>query len=314
MATMKAVRIHSYGGPEVLAYEGVPRPEPADGEVLVRVKAAGVNPVDWKIRDGSMKGWLQLRLPAVLGCDLAGVVEAVGTGVSGFRPGDEVFAYTPMTRDGAYADFAVVKQDELAHKPKTVGFNEAAALPVATLTAWGALFDRGGLRAGQRALVHAAAGGVGSAGVQLAKAKGAWVAGTASARNLGFVRELGADQPIDYTAGPFEDAVKDVDVVFDTIGGDTQRRSLGVLKPGGILVSIVEPPSAEEAAARGVRAEFFGVSPDGRRLAEVARLVDGGKLKAHVETVLPLKEVRKAHELSQTGRTRGKIVLVPAGA
>jgi NADPH:quinone reductase-like Zn-dependent oxidoreductase len=309
MATMKAVRIHSYGGPEVLTYEDAPRPSAGAGQVLIRVEAAGVNPVDWKIRDGALQAMLRHRLPLVLGWDVAGVVEAAGPGVTRFKPGDTVFAYLDLSRDGAYAEYAVAAEDEVATKPAAVDFVAAAALPVAALTSWQALFDQAHLAAGQKVLIHAASGGVGSVAVQLARWKGAHVVGTASGRNADFVRRLGADEFIDYTAGRFEDRVRDADVVFDTVGGETQERSFAVLRKGGVLVSIVSPPAPEKAAAHGVRALWFGAQPSGRQLAEVARLVDGGKVRPQVEAVLPLAEARRAHEQSQTGRTRGKIVL-----
>jgi len=309
MKTMKAVRIQRYGGLEVLAYEDVLRPEPAADEVLIRVHAAGVNPVDWKIRDGYAKERFQHRLPHILGCDLAGVVESTGADVSQLQPGDAVYGYISLFREGSYAEFTIAKPTEIARKPDTLDFLQAAAVPVGALTAWQALFDIADLTAGQTVLIHAAAGGVGSMAVQLAKAKGARVIGTASARNADFVRELGVDEAIDYTAVRFEDAVSEVDVVFDTIGGETQARSFDVLKPRGVLVSAVSPPAAETAAARGVRATMVGVQPNAAQLTEIAAFIDAGKVKPFVETVLPLSETARAHELSQSGRTRGKIVL-----
>ncbi len=309
MTTMKAVRIHSYGGPEVSRYEDAPRPEPATGETLVRIQAAAVNPVDWMIRNGYGKEWWRHQMPLTLGCEYAGVVEAVGTGVSHVKPGDEVFGFINLVNNGAYAEFAVAREAEVALKPKSLDFIKAAALPVAALTSWQALFDIGKLVAGQKALIHAAAGGVGSIAVQLAKAKGAVVLGTASARNLDFLRQLGVDQAIDYTAVRFEDVARDVDVVFDTIGGDTQQRSFTALKPGGALVSAVSPPAQEQAAAHGVNAAMVQVQPNAAQLAEIAALADAGKIVPNIETVLPLAEFQRAHELSQSGRTRGKIVL-----
>jgi NADPH:quinone reductase-like Zn-dependent oxidoreductase len=309
METMKAVRIHTYGGPEVLKYEEAPRPKPGAGELLIRVHAAGVNPVDWKIREGYFKQRLNYSLPLILGWDLSGVVEATVPGIVRLKAGDEVYSRPDIARDGAYAEYIVVRESEVALKPRSIDHLHAAAIPLAALTAWQSLFDAAGLGAGQKVLIHAAAGGVGSFAVQLAKWKGAHVIGTASGRNQEFLRKLGADQTIDYQTTHFEDVVHDVDVVFDTIGGDTQRRSWKVLKKGGILVSIVGPPSAEEAAAHGVRQASVFVQPSATQLTELANLVDSGKLKPVVETVLPLSEARRAHELSQTGHTRGKIVL-----
>lgn len=309
METMKAVRIHVYGGPEVLKYEEAPRPKPGAGEVLIRVHAAGVNPVDWKIREGYFKGRVDHSLPLILGWDLSGVVEATGPGVAGLEEGEEVYSRPDIARDGADAEYIVVRETEVALKPKSIDHIHAAAIPLAALTAWQSLFDAGGLSTGQKVLIHAAAGGVGSFAVQLAKWKGAHVIGTASKRNQDFVKNLGANETIDYRTTRFEEVIHEVDVVFDTIGGETQKRSWKVLKKGGILVSIVGPPSAKEATAHGVRQASVFVQPSAAQLTELAKLVDSGKLKPIVETVLPLSEARRAHELSQTGHTRGKIVL-----
>jgi len=309
MATMKAVRIHTQGGPETLVYEDAPRPTPLTNEVLIRVRAASVNPVDWKIRDGYGKEIFNHQMPLILGWDVAGTIEAVGPEVDKFKLGDPVYGYTSLLRDGAYAEFAIAKQEEIAVKPASLDFVEAAAVPVAALTAWQAMFDTANLEENQKVLIHAASGGVGSIAVQLAKAKGVYVIGTASARNADFVRELGVDEFIDYQATQFETVVHDVDVVLDTIGGDTQVRSFGVLRKDGFLVSIVEPPSEELAAQHGVRSKMVGVLPNGTQLSEIAALIDSGKVKPFVETVLPLSEARQAHEMSKSGRTRGKIVL-----
>jgi len=309
MRTMKAVCIYSYGGPGVLVYEDAPRPHPGDGEVLVRVHAAGINPVDWKIREGHLKEMVHHTLPLILGWDVSGVVETLGTGVTRLKVGDEVFSRPDISRDGAYAEFIVIRETEAALKPRSIDHIHAAALPLAGLTAWQSLFDAGGLAAGQRVLIHAAAGGVGSIAVQLAKGRGAHVVGTASARNHDFLRKLGVDQVVDYQTVHFEEAVEAVDVVFDTIGGDTQERSWKVLKRGGILVSVASPPSAEAAAAHGVRMAFVFTQPNSGQLAEIAKLADSDKLKAIVETVLPLSDATRGQELSQRGHTRGKIVL-----
>jgi NADPH:quinone reductase-like Zn-dependent oxidoreductase len=309
MQHMKAVRIHNYGGPEVLKFEDAPRPQPAVGELLIQVHAAAVNPIDWKIRQGRLKGRTTYSLPLILGWDVSGTVEATGPGVTRFQKGDEVFTRPDIARNGAYAEYIVVRESEVALKPKSLDHLHAAAIPLAALTAWQALFDVGGLSTGQKALIHAAAGGVGSLAIQLAKWKGAHVIGTASGRNQSFITELGVDEAIDYETTRFEDAVHHVDVVFDTIGGDIQQRSWRVLKKGGILVSIVSPPSQEEAAKRNVRSGYLSVQPNSADLAEIARLVDAGKVKPFVETVLPLSAARTAQELSETGHTRGKIVL-----
>jgi NADPH:quinone reductase-like Zn-dependent oxidoreductase len=312
METMKAVRIHQYGGPDVLRYEDAPRPNPGSGEVLIRVHAAGVNPVDWKVREGHLRQMIRYSLPFIPGWDFSGVVVAASPGLARLKVGDEVYSRPDIARNGAYAEYVVVRESEVALKPKSLDHIHAAAIPLAALTAWQALFDAAGLAAGQTVLIHGAAGGVGSFAVQLAKWKGARVIGTASQRNHEFLRALGADQTIDYNTTRFEDVVRDVHVVLDMIAGETQERSWKVLKKGGILVSILNPPSQEKAAAHGVRQAHTFVQPNVTQLVEIANLVDSGKLKPVVETVLPLAEARRAHELSQTGHTRGKIVLAVA--
>ncbi len=309
MTTMKAVRIHSYGGPETLVYEDAPRPEPAADEVLIRVHAASVNPVDWKIGSGFGKENFKHHLPLILGWDVAGTIEAIGSDVKQFQPGDVVYGYTSLFRDGTYAEFTVAKETEIALKPASLDFVQAAAIPVVALTARQALFDIAGLTTNQRVLIHGASGGVGSMGVQLAKAKGIYVIGTASAHNADFLRQLGTDEIIDYQKTKFETVVQDIDVVLDTVGGDTQERSFGVLRKDGFLVSTVSPPSQEKAAQYGVRSAMVNVQPNAAQLNEITGLLESGKLNIRVETVLPLSEARQAHEMSQSGRTRGKIVL-----
>ena len=309
MTTMKAVAMHAYGGPEVLKYEDAARPDPATGEVLVRVHAAAVNPVDWKVRAGHLRGFLNYSLPLIPGWDLSGVVEATGAGVTDWKQGDAVYARPDLRRNGAYAEYIAVRASELGCKPRSIDHVQASAIPLACLTAWQALFDAGGLKAGQRVLIHAAAGGVGTFAVQLAKWKGAHVVGTASERNHAFLRELGADEVIDYTKTNFEEVVRDVDVVLDTLAGQTRDRSWNVLKKDGILVSILGQPSPDDAAQHGVRAAGVFVEPNQAQLGEIAKLVDSGKLRPIIETVLPLAQAARAHEMNQTLHTRGKIVL-----
>ena len=309
METMKAVRIHEYGGPDVLVYEDAPRPQAGKGEVLVQVHAAGINPVDWKIRQGLAKDRLHYNLPLILGWDVSGVVEAVGRGVRRLKVGDEVYSRPDVTRDGAYAEYITIDQSLVALKPQTIDHVHAAGIPLASMTAWQALFDAGQVEPEQRILIHGASGGVGTYAVQLAKWKGAYVIGTASARNQEFLRELGADGTIDYQDVAFETVVRDVDMVLDTIGGDTQERSWSVLKRGGILVSIISPPSPQKAAAHGVRQAYVFLEPKLTQLQEITALVDSGKLRCIVDTVLPLAEARRAHEISQSGHARGKIIL-----
>ncbi|MCL4315768.1 MAG: NADP-dependent oxidoreductase [Gammaproteobacteria bacterium] len=306
---MKAVRIHQFGGAEVLRYEDAPRPVAGAGEVLIRVHAAGVNPVDWKIREGRLQGRMTHHLPLTLGWDVAGVIEQLGPGATQFNVGDAVYARPDLARDGAYAEYIAVRASEVALKPKSLDFIHAAAVPLSALTAWQSLFDAGNLQPGQKILIHAGAGGVGHYAVQLARWKGAHVVTTTSARNADFVRSLGADEVIDYTATRFEDAVRDMDMVFDTVGGEAQARSWKVLKQGGILVSILALTVPDEAAPRGWRSAYVFVQPNATQLGRIAELIDAGKVKPVVEKVFPLSEAAKAHAAVQGGHTRGKIVL-----
>lgn len=309
MQTMKAIRVHQYGGPEVLRFEEAPRPQAGPGEVLVRVRAAGVNPVDWKTREGQFREALAYRMPFVPGWDVSGVVEATGPHVTRLAAGNEVYGNPSVVRNGAYAEYAVVPEAELALKPRSVDHLHAASIPMAALAAWQGLFDVGGLRTEQKVLIHGGAGGVGSFAIQLARWKGAFIIATASGRNQEFLRNLGADLTIDYEKGRFDRVVCDADVVFDTVGGETLKRSWKVLKKGGILVSTVEQPSEEEASARGVRGAHVSTQADPEELARIAELVDAGMVRPIVEAVFPLDQARHAQELSQTGHARGKIVI-----
>ncbi|HEY1954544.1 MAG TPA: NADP-dependent oxidoreductase [Polyangiaceae bacterium] len=312
---MKAIRVQEYGGPEVLRFEDAPDPVPGDDDVLVRVRAAGVNPVDWKVREGRLKESVKYKLPMIPGWDLSGVVVATGAKASRFLKGEEVFGRPDIARDGAYAELVTVREGTLARKPESIDHVTAAAVPLTALTAWQALFDAAPgfqgahLQPGQTVLVHAASGGVGTFAVQLAKNHGARVIGTCSTDNVAYVRSLGADEVVDYKKTRFEDVARDVDVVLDLVGGETQQRSWGVLKKGGILVSITSTPSADEAKKRGVRAGYVFVQPSSDQLASIATMIDAGKLRVEVSKVLPLSAAREAHELSQAGHTRGKIVL-----
>jgi NADPH:quinone reductase-like Zn-dependent oxidoreductase len=305
---MKAIVINAYGNEDVLDYVDVERPEPKADEILVKVHVAAVNPADWKIRDGMGESF-GFKFPLILGGDIAGTVEAVGDGVENFKQGDAVYGMTLSSLSGGYAEYAVTKADAIALKPEIINFEEAAAIPIGALTAWQAMFDLANLSSGQSILIIGASGGVGSMAVQLAKAKGAFVIGTASGKNEQFVRDLGADEFVDYTKQNFEEVVKDVDVVFDTVGSDTQERAFQTLKKGGFLVSSVQIPSEEKARELSVEAARVFCKSSAEQLAEISRLIEEGKLKIHIETVLPLTEVKKAHQLSQSGRTRGKIVL-----
>lgn len=310
MTSMKAVRIHSYGDTDALSFEDAPMPTPSDGEALIRVHATTVNPFDCAARAGYMAGYFNYTFPLILGTDVSGVVESVGPGVTNVAPGDVIYTRAGVFRDGAYADYAVAFAADVVPKPKSLDHVHAAAIPHVVLTAWQALYELANLQARQTVLIHGAAGGVGHVAVQLAKLRGAKVIATSSANNLDFLRELGADEVIEYPATPFESVAHDVDVVLDTVGGDTQQRSWQVLKPGGILVSTIQPPSQEEAAAHGVRAAMVASAPPiWPVLTEVAALVDAGKLKPTVSLVLPLGEIKQAHKLVEGRHTRGKLVL-----
>lgn len=301
---MSAIRVNEFGGPEVLKIESIDRPVPGDGELLVKVHAAAVNPIDWKIRAGG-RG----TVPYTPGFDLSGVVEQVGGGAGKFKTGDAVYAMLDLRRGGAYAEYAIVKESEAAVKPAKASHVEAAAIPLVTLTAWQALFDTADLQPNQTVLIHGGAGGVGSVAVQLAKWKGAKIIATASKENHEFLKEIGADVTIDYRNEKFEEIAKDVDVVLDTIGGETRERSWQTLKPGGMLVSIVGGPSQERAAAAKVRAAGILVQPNSEQLTQIAELIDSGKLKPIVTHRMPLADAAKAHQQSETRHTRGKIVL-----
>jgi len=306
---MKAVRIHAYGMADVV-YEDADKPAPGEQDVLIRVHAAAVNPVDNAFRAGYMANYFPLALPIALGCDVAGVVEAVGSGVGQFKAGDAVYARTDLYRLGGWAEYALVSASEVAAKPASLDFQQAASLPHAALTAWRGLVDSAALSAGQRALILGASGGVGVAAVQLAKARGAWVAGVTSTTNVPLVRELGADEAIDYTTQAFEQLVSGVDVVLDAVGGETQERAWKTLKPGGILVSLIQPPSPDAAAAHGARGAMGGGNPPaGPVLSEVGKLADAGKLRPVISSVLPLAEANRALGMIAGRHTRGKIVL-----
>ncbi len=303
---MKAVQVRQWGGRDAANIEDVERPQPKAGEVLVRVKATSVNPIDWAIREGYMQAYVSL--PYMLGSDVAGDIEALGEGVEGLQVGTAIYGMKGI-KGGAFAEYTTMHPDELAIKPQTLSYQEAAAVPHAALTAWQSLFDVAHLSQGQRVLIHAAAGGVGHYAVQFAKLKGAYVIGTASAKNEAFVRELGADEFVDYTSVPFESVVKDVDVVFDTVGYDTTARSYQVVKPGGMLVSIVNPPDAEAAKQYNIQVSMYGAHPDPKQLAEITHLIDAGQVKPSIDQVLQIEQIQDALKLSQDRHVRGKLVL-----
>ena len=309
MSLMKAVRIHQYGSPEEMKYEDAPRPAPGPGEVLIRVHATTVNPFDLALRAGYIQAYVTPTFPLILGTDISGVVEETGPGVSDFKPGDAVYARGGVYRDGAYAEYAVVAASDVAIKPQSLDHIQSAALPHVVLTAWQSLYEAADLSEGQTVLIHGAAGGVGHMAVQLAQMRGAKVIGTGS-KNINHVRELGVDTAVDYSTTPFETVASGVDVVLDTQGGDTQQRSWGVLKQGGMLVSTIQAPSQEAATAHGVRQHFVMTAPPiGETLQKVAAMVDAGKLKPIVGLVMPIQEVAKAHGIVAENHMRGKLVL-----
>lgn len=303
---MQAIRIHQFGGPEVLKLETLPDPRPTAGEVLVDIRASSVNPVDYKIRQG---GYLaEDQLPMTLGRDVAGVVAACGAGVTVFNPGDAVFALLPMDR-GGYAERVTAPSEIFARKPERLDFIEAAGVPLAAMTAWQGLFDQGGLSAGQTVLIHGAGGGVGHLAVQFAKTKGAEVFATCSAEDLDFVRKLGADHVIDYKAQRFEDAAHDLDLVYDLIGGETQTRSFAVLKRGGRLVSTLTAPDPEACAAAGVRGAHYHAQPDAGELSEIAGMIDAGAVAVTVAKTFPLAQAAQAEAWLEHEHVQGKVVL-----
>jgi NADPH:quinone reductase-like Zn-dependent oxidoreductase len=304
--TMKAVRIHEFGGPETLRVEDLPMPKPGQGEVRIRVMAASVNPVDYKMRNG---GYLpSTALPLTLGRDVAGVVDSVGPGVQDFLTGEDVFAMLDRAH-GGYVEYVIQPSGNCANKPAKLDFIQAAAVPLAGLTAWQGLFDQGGLQSGQRVLIHGAAGGVGHFAVQFARARGATVIATCSGRDAGFVESLGASDVIDYHEEPFEERVQDVDLVYDLIGGDTQDRSWTVLKTGGTLVSTLKAPDKAKAAAKHARGVHYMAEPSGRELAEIAKLIDAGQVVPRIDRVYPLDDAAEAETALEHDHVRGKIVL-----
>ena len=306
---MKAIVVHEYGGPEVLKYEDAPQPEPKGDELLVRVIAAGVNPVDRVARSEKGAEFFHIKLPAIPGYDFAGVVEKTGAKVTQFKTGDPIYAYVALNKGGGYAEYAVATEREAALKPQSLTYVEAAAVPLVAETAWQALIDTAKLNAGQTILIHGGSGGVGSFAIQIAKARGAKVIATASTANQDLLKQLGADVAIDYTTQKFEDVAKNVDVVLDSVGKDTLVRSYGVLKKGGFIVSIAGEPDPAELEKHGIHGASISVEPNSSELAEIAKLINQKKIKVIVSQTLPLSEALKAHEQVATGHTRGKIVL-----
>jgi len=312
--TMQAVRVHAYGGPEQLRLEDVPRPSPGAGEVLLRVKYASINPIDWKLREGLARNWWPLRFPAVLGRDVSGEVVQVGEGVEGFACGDAVAGFLGRTPEnsggrGGYAEYVALAASDVVQQPRNIDAAQAAAFPLVAVTAWAAVVDAGRVQPGDRVLVHGGAGGVGSMAVQIARARGAHVLTTASARNHAFVKELGADEAIDYKAVKFEDVAADIDLVIDTVGGDTLARSPEVLRDGGRLVSVAGMPPPQ--CGGRIECPQDPGDPDGgaRAMRELVALIEAGRLRIHVDEVFPLAQAGAAQERNREGHTRGKIVL-----
>jgi NADPH:quinone reductase-like Zn-dependent oxidoreductase len=308
---MKAIVIDQYGDKEELKENQLEKPEPEANEVLIEIHAAAVNPIDWKLRYGYLKDKLSLEFPIVLGWDASGIVKKLGKEVESLNKGDRVFVRPELTNRGTYAEYTTAKENLVAKMPENIDFKEAAAVPLAGLTAYQTLVDVGKLDSGDRVLIHAGAGGVGSFAVQIAKNMGAYVATTASSKNIEFLKSLGVDEVIDYTEDDFSQVLEDYDLVIDTLGGEVQDKSFDILKKGGKLVSIVEEPDQEKAAHLGIEAKFHWLIPDGEELSVLAEMIDDNNLKPVVGTVFPFSEqgLKDAHELSETHHARGKIVI-----
>ncbi len=306
---MKAVRIHAFGGPEAMKLEEIETPQPQDDEVLIRVHAASVNPIDYKIREGGFPPVKAQHLPKILGRDIAGVVERCGSAVTRWHEGDAIFAMLDGRGVGGYAEYVCLKGELCAPKPAHLNFTEAAAVPLAAITAWQGEFDHGHLTSGQHELIHGGAGGVGHFAIQFAKARGARVATTVSRADFDFARAQGADEVIDYRSERFEEEVRDIDLVFDLIGGETQERSWAVLRDGGALISTLMQPSEERARARGIHAQSYVAEPNAIELTEIGRLIDADRVHPHLHAVYPLEEVAQAHRTLEQGHVRGKVVL-----
>jgi len=306
---MKAIRAHEFGEPDVLQMDDIPAPVPQDDELLIKVCATSVNPVDWKILKGGYQSRFPVTLPLTPGWDVSGIVEKVGADVKDFKPGDEVYSRPDPTKNGAFAEYIVVKANIAAIKPASIDHVHAAAVPLAGLTAWQGLFEYGQLQAGQKVLIHAASGGVGTFAIQLAKWKGAYVIGTASDKNLDFVKQLGADEMIDYKKEKFEDKLSGIDLVFDTVGGDTQKRSLKVLKNGGRLITTLKPEFENEAKEKNIHLQGYTAQSYPADLRQIAALIDEQIIKPVISRIMPLTEAKMAEKLNKEGHTRGKIVL-----
>lgn len=308
---MKAIVIEKYGGKEELKKKEMPTPVPKEGEVQIEMHAASINPIDWKLREGHLQQMLPFAFPIILGWDAAGVVSEIGPGVSTINVGDRVFVRPETTAEGTYAEYIVTQEHLLAKFPDNISFEEAAAVPLAGLTAYQCLVDFAHLQAGDKVLIHAGSGGVGSLGIQIAKSLGYFVATTGSSKNEEFLQSLGADLVIKYDQQDFEKELKDFDLVVDTMGGEIQTKSFRVLKKGGMLVSVVQPPDEKQAEEMGINAKFHWLIPNGKQLKELADLMAAGKLKPVVGSTFPFSEqgLRDAHALSESHHAKGKIVI-----
>lgn len=316
---MKAMAIQEFGGRDKLQLMDLPVPDIGPHDVLIRIKAAGVNPVDWKIREGFLREVLPHEFPIILGWDVAGVVEKVGLEVTNHQAGDEVYAYgrLPVVHHGSYAEYIALPADIVGKKPTSLSFEQAASIPLAALTAYQSLFDAGGLQRGQTVLIHAAAGGVGGFAVQLAKHCGATVLGTASPCNHDYLRGLGADRVIDYGTEDFRQVIREwspsgMDLVLDFVGGEVLEKSVEILNPTGCLVTIVEPDQAKTMKEQGVNIHFVFVAPNAQQLEELTNMADQGQLQTHVAGTFSLEEASQAHEMIESHHVRGKLVLMVA--
>ncbi|SFC43027.1 2-desacetyl-2-hydroxyethyl bacteriochlorophyllide A dehydrogenase [Bacillus sp. OV322] len=308
---MKAIVIEQYGGKEQLKEAEMKKPEAGENEIIIKLEATSINPIDWKLREGYLKEMLPFEFPIILGWDAAGTVDSIGSGVTDFKPGDRVFARPATTNRGTYAEYVAVDDILVAKIPDNVSFEEAASIPLAGLTAYQALFDFGEVKEDDKVLIHAGAGGVGSLAIQLAKNAGAYVATTAGTQNVEFMKSLGADEVIDYKKQDFDKILHDYDFVLDSMGGEIQEKSFSVLKEGGKMPSLVSEPDKEIAEKKKIKAASIWLNPNGQQLEELAKLMEEGKLKAIIGETFPLSAegIRQAHEKSESHHAKGKIVI-----
>ena len=306
---MKAAVIHEYGDATIFKHEDIAIPEPGADEVLVKVHYASVNPFDYKVRAGYMKDSMPLKFPAILGTDMVGTVEKAGLSALKFKKGDLVFGKANFGSNGSYAEYALAKESNISHAPKNMPEREAAGLPVAAGTAWTVLVELAGLRKGQKIMITGASGGVGIMAIQIAKNIGTHVTGTASKSNLQTINEMGADEAIDYTEGDFSEKVKDVDVLLDTVGGETLSKTYKMVKRGGKLISLTGPTDKASADKYGIDAQYLSVPSDGKTMEELAKLADSGKLKVIIDREFPLEKISEAHVLSESRKAKGKIII-----